>query len=111
MNRKKHLYIDTWNPGELVLTDSPKAGVRDSHALLYRQDVGKLLSVLDGLPGAEAVCTDGFRLVHNHPESDARADYVATFNDGTQAGFGAYDAHVLKLALEQACLELCRTRV
>ncbi len=111
MDRKKHLYIETWDPGALVLTDSPKTGVRDRHALLYRQDVGRLLGVLGGHPWAEAVCTDGFRLVHNHPGNlDGLADYVATFDDGTQVGFGADDAHVLKLGLEQACLELCRTR-
>lgn len=110
MDREKHLYIDTWNPGELVLTDSPKAYNRRHCAVLRRKDVGKLLNVLDGLPGATAECSDGFRLVHNHPESDDSVDYVATFDDGTQVGFGAYDARVLKLALEQACLALCRTR-
>lgn len=104
-----HLYIDTWNPGELVLTDSPKAYNRRHCAVLRRRDVGRLLDVLDGLPGATAECSDGFKLVHNHLEFGC-SDYVATFDDGTTLGFGAYDAHVLKLALEQACLALCRTR-
>ena len=111
MDRKKHLYIETWDPGVLVLTDSPKMGFGDRHALLYRQDVGSLLDVLGGPPGAEATCTDGFRLVRNRHGMDGLADYVATFDDGTQVGFGAHDAHVLKLGLEQACLELCRTRI
>lgn len=106
-----HLYIDTWNPNAIVVTDSPKAGNREHYAVLRRRDVGKLLNVLDGLPGATAECSDGFKLVHNHPESDGCSDYVATFDDGTTLGFGAHDARVLKLALEQACLELCRTRV
>lgn len=106
-----HLYIDTWDPNAIVVTDSPKAGVREHCAVLRRRDVGKLLNVLDGLPGATAECSDGFKLVHDPLGSDGYADYVATFDDGTTLGFGAYDARVLKLALEQACLELCRTRM
>lgn len=104
------LFIDTVNPNFVVITDSCKAGAHEHCAVLRRRDVGMLLNVLDGLPGAKAECSDGFVLVHNHLEDDAAADYVATFDDGTEVGFGAYDARVLKCALQQACLELCRTR-
>lgn len=105
------LFIDTWDPNAIVITDSYRAGPRARRAVLRRRDVGKLLDVLDGIPGAKAECSDGFVLVHNHLGDDAAADYVATFDDGTEVGFGAYDARVLKCALQQACLELCRTRV
>lgn len=84
------LYIETADPGAVVVTNSPKF-LEGARAVLGRRDVGLLLNVLCGMPGAEARCSGGFRLVHNHVDS-GDPDYVATFDDGSTAKFGAPDA-------------------
>lgn len=107
--RLGRLYIELIEPDCLALSDSPKFG-EGARALLDRRSVGQLLGVLDGIPGARCQCSCGFELAHNHPESDDLGDYVASFEAGAQVAFGAYEARVLRAALQEACLGMCRTR-
>ena len=107
--RLGRLYIELIEPDCLVLSDGQKFG-EGARALLDRRSVGRPLGVLDGIPGARCKCSGGFELVHNYPESDDLGDYVASFEGGAQVAFGAYEARVLRAALQEACLGMCRTR-
>ena len=107
--RLGRLYIELVEPDCLVLTDDPKFG-EGARAFLDRRSVGQLLGVLCGIPGARCECSNGFELAHNDLESDDLGDYTATFEDGARVAFGAYEARVLRAALQEACLGMCRTR-
>lgn len=106
---KDTLYIETVEPNAIVLTDSPKF-LEGRRVVLDRRDVGVVLSVLEGASNNCGCAKGEFSLIHHGIDSSANADYTAFFEDGSRVEFGAYDARVLRRALDQACLELCRTR-
>lgn len=102
------LYIETVDPGVVVITDNPKF-LEGHRVVLGRRDVGKVLSVLEGA-SCDCACGKEFSLIHHGIESNSNADYTAFFEDGSRVEFGAYDARVFRYAMQQACMALCRTR-
>lgn len=102
----KMIYIDSVEPGAVTLTDTKTS---DGHrALLGIGDVGCLLRVLSECR-SEMKSLDGdfeFRRAKGDEES---YDYMGRIC-GKEFGMSITFAHVLKCALERACLDISRTK-
>lgn len=104
---KTNLFIESVEPGAVVLTDSPR--FMDGHrALLGIGDVGCLLRVLDQCR-SEMKSLDGDFELRRAKGDDGPYDYTGRIC-GVPFGMSVAFAHVLKCALERVCLDISRTR-
>lgn len=100
------IFIESVEPGAVVLTDSAKF-MEGHRAMLGPRDVGALLRVLSE-NRSEMESLDGdFEL--RRARSDDPYDYVGRICD-EEFGLTVAFAHVLRCALERACLDISRTR-
>ena len=97
------LYIETVEPDCVVLTDSPRF-MEGRRACLDRRRAGAVLAVLADAGRERVAEWDDFTLA---PAAGGGYSYEI---EGGGGAFPAADASVLRHALEQACLTLCRTR-
>lgn len=103
---KTNLFIESVEPGAVVLTDAPRS-MEGRRALLDVGDVGRLLRVLEQRRG-EMKSLDGDFELHM-ARGDEPHDYTGRI-DGEEFGMSTASAHVLRCALERACLDISRTR-
>jgi len=103
---KANLFIESVEPGAVVLTDAPKF-TEGHRALLGVGDVGCLLRVLGGCRSEMKGLDGDFEL--RRAKGDEPYDYMGRIC-GEEFGMSIVFAHVLKCALERACLDISRTR-
>ena len=103
---KTNLFIESVEPGAVVLTDAPRF-MEGHRALLDVGDVGRLLRVLERCR-SEMKSLDGDFELHM-ARGDEPHDYMGRI-DGEEFGMSTAFAHVLRCALERACLDISRTR-
>lgn len=104
---KTNLFIESVEPGAVVLTDAPKF-MEGRRAMLGIGDVGCLLRVLSECR-SEMKSLDGDFEIRRAKGDGEPYDYMGRI-DGEAFGMSIVFAHVLKCALERACLDISRTR-
>lgn len=104
---KTNLFIESVEPGAVVLTDAPKF-MEGHRALLGVGDVGCLLRVLSECR-SEMKSLDGDFELRRAKGDEEPYDYMGRIC-GEEFGMSVTFAHVLKCALERACLDISRTR-
>ena len=102
-----NLFIESVEPGAVVLTDVPKF-MEGRRALLGVGDVGCLLRVLEQCR-SEMKSLDGDFELRRAKGDGEPYDYMGRIC-GEEFGLSLAFAHVLKCALERACLDISRTR-
>ena len=104
---KTNLFIESVEPGAVVLTDAPKF-MEGHRALLGVGDVGCVLRILSGCR-IEMKSLDGDFELRMAKGDDRPYDYVGRIC-GEPFGLSYAFAHVLRCALERACLDISKTR-
>ena len=100
------IFIESVEPGAVVLTDSAKF-MEGNRAMLGPGDVGALLRVLSENRSEMGSLDGDFELRRARP--DEPHDYAGRIC-GEEFGLSVSFAHVLRCALERACLDVIRTR-
>lgn len=104
---KTNLFIESVEPGAVVLTDASRS-MEGRRAILGIGDVGCLLRVL-GQCRNEMKSLDGDFELRRAKGDGEPYDYTGRIC-GETFGMSVAFAHVLKCALERACLDISRTR-
>ena len=100
------IFIESVEPGAVVLTDSAKS-MEGHRAMLGPGDVGALLRVLSECRSEMNSLDGDFEL--RRAKGDEPYDYMGRIC-GEAFGMSIVFAHVLRCALERACLDISRTR-
>lgn len=103
---KANLFIESAEPGAVVLTDAPRF-TEGHRALPDVGDVGCLLRVLEQRRSETKGLDGDFEL--RRAKGDEPYDCMGRI-DGEEFGMSVASAHVLKCAPERACLDISRTR-